>query len=614
MSKNKLMISLLIMGLLTLVVFGEQLIASAYALHLIPQNKSIETYIGLFNKYIKYYLILSAILTLLLSIFKKNLFINLSVIATVYAISITGYNIFVSDQVSHLIPAYKELFANFCPRDYAVWHFTFTHFFFPILIKTLYFITAGHLEIGMFVFWILFLFVFIHGIYCLTRACGGNYSHFLIAILFIGFYSSKGFGGSLMYCHYLHTSYTAFALCLYALAAFISERFFLSFVLLGIASLIHINYGALLSIFMGYTIIRYRTFNIKKNISNLIIFFLIVSPALYFTFNILHGNSNGTSILYNLRNAQMFHPLLFDHKEWFLFIGPFFFASYVLIKRKQKSLIIVMSVFMMVLAGSIIASILEIQSIQKLVIWRISPFPLIISYIIIGQVLLDKEYRWFTTLFFLFFTTMLILKYPFNWLSSLCGLVLTGLFFCGCYLLRAKKFTKRYLMTSIISLILLLGSGPIRGTTILPRIRKINIFYQNGLMSWLKNNTPNDSLILVPPNFEGTRINAHRSIVINFKVASIEGNSLLEWKKRLEVISGVDDLYKLNSCDFYLAKKLTKLYLKHSPQKVKEIMNIYNADYFLTYEKHNNIDNFIADKDFILEYHDTNSYLFKYDK
>lgn len=57
------------------------------------------------------------------------------------------------------------------------------------------------------------------------------------------------------------------------------------------------------------------------------------------------------------------------------------------------------------------------------------------------------------------------------------------------------------------------------------------------LALWVKNNTPNDSIILIPPDFEKFRVVSERAIVVDRKSFPFQKNAILEWAKRICDIS-----------------------------------------------------------------------------
>jgi hypothetical protein len=60
------------------------------------------------------------------------------------------------------------------------------------------------------------------------------------------------------------------------------------------------------------------------------------------------------------------------------------------------------------------------------------------------------------------------------------------------------------------------------------------------LAAWARENTPEDSVFLVPPDEESFRVHARRAIVVNFKGVPQLSAELPEWRDRLQDVLGLD--------------------------------------------------------------------------
>lgn len=56
---------------------------------------------------------------------------------------------------------------------------------------------------------------------------------------------------------------------------------------------------------------------------------------------------------------------------------------------------------------------------------------------------------------------------------------------------------------------------------------------ESTLALWVKNNTPNNSIILSPPDFEKFRVVSERAIVVDRKSFPFEKYAMLQWAKRI---------------------------------------------------------------------------------
>ena len=126
---------------------------------------------------LKYLLFIISVFFILFH-FRKFLIANLLTIAVFYALFITGYTVFRSDQTQYLLLPFSKIFPSFCIRDWFVWGTSHYHYFYSFLVEGLYFLTFRKLEVGMFITWFLFLAGFIHSLYYLTKSSGGDYKIF----------------------------------------------------------------------------------------------------------------------------------------------------------------------------------------------------------------------------------------------------------------------------------------------------------------------------------------------------------------------------------------------------------------------------------------------------
>ncbi|MGH7214562.1 MAG: DUF6798 domain-containing protein, partial [Tepidisphaeraceae bacterium] len=65
------------------------------------------------------------------------------------------------------------------------------------------------------------------------------------------------------------------------------------------------------------------------------------------------------------------------------------------------------------------------------------------------------------------------------------------------------------------------------------------------MCAWARDNTPVDAVFLVPPHEQSFRLHARRAIYINFKAVAQLSDELAEWRDRMELLLGVDDLRNL---------------------------------------------------------------------
>jgi len=176
-----------------------------------------------------------------------------------------------------------------------------------------------------------------------------------------------------------------------------------------------------------------------------------------------------------------------------------------------------------------------------------------------------------------------------------------------------KFFPLKFNIALIV--LLFLGCGlsvtPLNAPPWYPTTKGICINNDDKTMEWIKNNTLNNALFLVPPDMATMQAVAHRSVIVSYKAAPIgNGREMLEWAKRLEKISNCSSLTGLNLKSSDLCKILTDLYLNNSPDNIRSIMKYYNADFFITYKNHKNINDF-PNQGFVKYFEDETIIIFK---
>ncbi len=111
------------------------------------------------------------------------------------------------------------------------------------------------------------------------------------------------------------------------------------------------------------------------------------------------------------------------------------------------------------------------------------------------------------------------------------------------------------------------------------------------MYNWINNNTSKDAVIITPPvdlaNFTWI---AQRATISKFKHIPPTSSSVIEWYNRLMDLSGGIDLSpytnKRNNNNKIIQKVLTEGYNNLTIKEVKNLMNKYNSNYFLTKNDH----------------------------
>lgn len=95
---------------------------------------------------------------------------------------------------------------------------------------------------------------------------------------------------------------------------------------------------------------------------------------------------------------------------------------------------------------------------------------------------------------------------------------------------------------------------------------------------WVKNNTPVDSIFLIPPEFESFRLVTNRAIVADWKAFPFQEKAMLEWANRM------CDIANITNCSYrYLSKQdIISSYRTHTKHTLANLAKNYHIDYIIT--------------------------------
>lgn len=98
------------------------------------------------------------------------------------------------------------------------------------------------------------------------------------------------------------------------------------------------------------------------------------------------------------------------------------------------------------------------------------------------------------------------------------------------------------------------------------------------LASWARINTPHDAIFIAPPYLESFRLRAERAIVVDFKSFPFKDIAILEWRQRINDLSGGESLSLGNNYRSQLATSYDNL----SAEQFVQLAVKYNAKYVIT--------------------------------
>lgn len=515
---------------------------------------------------------------------------NLFFITIAFALFVIGYRVFESDQLQYLLLPFRTLYTNFCPQDWFVWQTSHYHYSFSYLVQFLYYISAGHLEIAFFLGWAIVIFGVIHSLYRLTIVTGGEYVHFVGVLLMLAVYSSHGLGDSIVYTNTFIPTGIAFAVSIYAFSYLFEGKFIASFSLLGVAAFIHVNYGIIgFPVFILYLFVTNKPVHIKRVSVGIVVFLALSLPMLMPTVFKFKDGGDWLWLSYLLRSPHHYDPRVFGWVEWTETLLPMVLALWLSVRlcesippgKEFKQLLLLIGIISIVCLAVLGFNIFFPQRLlfYKIYVWRLAPFLLIFSYIIISRVCMNPQIwnRYGVSVIVLIITAFLVINY-----GAMRGILRAFLLFIGIYTLQ-KLYIKRATVPGVTTalIVFILATSGFKG---------IHIYNHNPEMEWIRKNTPESALFMIPPDLGTVRLLARRSVIVDLKCAPIGvGKEMYEWKKRLETVTASPPLESLGIVGYDLWNVLTDNYLKVTPEQVRAVMNQYGAVYFITYPNHKNI-------------------------
>ena len=96
---------------------------------------------------------------------------------------------------------------------------------------------------------------------------------------------------------------------------------------------------------------------------------------------------------------------------------------------------------------------------------------------------------------------------------------------------------------------------------------------------WARDNTPLDSIFLVPPGEASFRLRARRAIVVNFKAVPQLSGELPEWRDRLQAAMALDDLTSLPRGYVQTLRAIDERYASLEPDQLVAAADAYAARY-----------------------------------
>ena len=429
----------------------------------------------------------------------------------------------------------------------------------------------GNYEITYMVLFFICMIIFSIGFYKIMFLLTKNYKLALFSILFPLIIHYFGIGFSFDFGGYLTPGIIAWSLAIWSIYFYLKEKYVLSFILLGFASLIQIIIGLLVYGILVFTLIfrkigvREKLISIAKSFFFLPFFSVTLIPLLFNQQKF--GSLDDSKIIYILAKFRIpwhFSPFSWPLITWVIFFAFFFLFviafRYSKINKKYKSIfkLFVIGVFIYYLIGVVFNELIPLKFLIKLQLFRGSEILNLVEFIFISEFVfynikegldfVKKRYskQGGEMLFIFLITFLIILNCFFVFLflhpHRFKELILISYFIILILILFIERKNIRNLLIAlfIIGLIIYLFYNPLIGR---------NKYDEEAekLFLFVTEETSEMEVFLIPPNINMFRIKTKRAIVVDFILTPFSEKSMEEWYFRiLDVTNSQDRAYDEN--------------------------------------------------------------------
>ncbi len=395
-----------------------------------------------------------------------------------------------------------------------------------------------------------------------------------------------------------------------ALAPFVSGRWLVSGVFLGLSGLFHANYlilgigtFGLVHLLLGWKDLPKR---LLQQLGPPLVAFLLLSPLFFHSFGSKENAVLAQDILFNIRAPHHYSPKnwrggFYPVAAWqMLGLGAGAWLLRGLDGRGRRLGALVVAMSAVIWGGTMLTTWVFIPRVAQLFVWRYAPFLdlLMVLLLCTASVRIAVQPGLFRrvgpaglALVLGGLVTLTMLDGPAKENGGVPRAVLlavapaaVGLLGAGAGALLARRrvkievvraFLSRHGAWAVVAYAAFacwhMGSAQVQNY----RARS-NIFTgfsgpEADLYGWIKGHTPKDAIFLTPPQIDRFRLNAERAIVVDWKASAITPDDLVEWYRRLEDISGRKNFRK--------GEDVTEGYADLTPARLEALKAKYHVDY-----------------------------------
>lgn len=527
-------------------------------------------------------------------------------LAAAHALFVTGYIAFSSDHTQYLLLPFRDIVPDFATNDWLTWETSHYHFTFSYLIRALHAIAPSYLDVSMFSLWFVFTGLYTHACLKLTQSLGGGFEQFCVVVLLHGLYLNIGIADTNTYGDMLLPTHMAFAITMYSIAAMLEHRFLAASTFLGIATLLHIAFGA-----VGFPVLMLYILFAEKQLAPLrwfriaIPFVLISLPnsipvALRFAESFLEPAAfDGFRVAFQFRAPQHYDPLSFSTGITLMWGIPVVIALTRMFPARDETdrrARLLMLIILGLLGVTFCASLAGTpRFLLRFFPWRLAPIAMVIAYVFLARSCTGRPLHRNpeAALFLLPILGLIGLRSLTNG-ALLQGVIISSVIvgtLAAIYHLRNQRFAP--IAAVLLCAIGLTAASATPANGYLPQQRTITLHHDDPFLQWIREESPPGALFMIPPDLEGIRLQGQRAVIVNFKCFPLgDGDEILEWTRRIEDVTGSSAILDQNATGFRLLQNLIASYKERTPSDVLGTMKQFQADYFVTYHDHVALDEF----------------------
>ncbi|OGG00361.1 hypothetical protein A2Y99_02955 [Candidatus Gottesmanbacteria bacterium RBG_13_37_7] len=407
------------------------------------------------------------------------------------------------------------------------------------------------LPIAYFCHYIFFIFLIIMATYKLSNILFRNNYISLLTIITILFSSTYSLGGNVFISADFYAARLPLGFLLVGITSLFEKKYYLSAISFAIASYFHLHIGIIggAIVFLAYFLSKFIFLNRDRfsepnrqqfiELGKSFLFFLILIFPLYLLFRneinpnvIKNQQGNLIDIIVYMRAPNHYLPSSWPLQHYYWFLGMLLLFGYFLWKLYRENRAIILYLFILTIIILLLCIIgyigIDLFPIYFIIISQFYRLTLVICWMslilisgsIYHRVFIQKSDRILLLIPF-FLTNIKDFQPSKTWMLSVIMLIL---------LIFMVRFIPKYLFI----LILLISFSLHRYHN------KLNITsfidhptIETSLAQWVEAKTPENSLFLIPPDFQKFRLVAKHPIVVDWKAFPFQKSAILEWGERI---------------------------------------------------------------------------------